>query len=136
MGLLAGRARFVWLALLVVAVALPGAAVAQDAPAASGERSSFGPQLKNPRETVPGQVIVKYDEGVGPTEQAAVRRERDVSRETDLELINADVVRVQAGTSVQEAIRDLEADPDVAYAAPDRIVHPMGYEDEQRFPEL
>ena len=59
MGLLARRARYVWLALLVVAVALPGAAVAQDGPAASGDRSSFGSQLKNLRETVPGQIIVR-----------------------------------------------------------------------------
>ncbi len=65
MGLLARRARFVWLALLVVAVALPGAAVAQNAPAASGDRSSFGSQLRNLKETVPGQVIVRYDEGTG-----------------------------------------------------------------------
>ena len=135
MGLLARRARFVWLALLVLAVALPGAAVAQDSPGVE-ERASFGPQLKNLKETVPGQIIVKYEEGVGPTAQAAVRRERGVSRETDLDLINADVVKVASGTSVQEAIRDLEADPDVAYAVPDRIVHPMGYEDEERFPEL
>src|SRR4028118_1460110 len=47
MGLLARRARFVWLALLVVVVALPGAAVAQNAPAASGDKSSFGSQLRN-----------------------------------------------------------------------------------------
>ena len=47
MGLLARRARFVWLALLVVAVALPGAVVAQNAPAAAGYRSSFGSQLRN-----------------------------------------------------------------------------------------
>ncbi len=135
MGLLARRARFVWLALLVVAVALPGAAVAQGTSGAE-ERSSFGPRLKDLRETVPGQIIVKYEEGVGPTAQAAVRRERDVSRETDLDLINADVVKVRPGSSVQETIRDLEADPDVAYAVPDRVVHPMGYADEQRFPEL
>ncbi|MEJ7841363.1 MAG: S8 family serine peptidase, partial [Rubrobacter sp.] len=117
--------------------ALPGAAVAQDAPSGSEERPSFGPRLKDfGEEVVPGQIIVKYDEGVGPAAQAAVRRERGVSRKTDLDLINADVVKVQAGTSVQQAIEDLEADPDVAYAAPDRVVRPMGYADEERFGQL
>ena len=136
MGLLSRRARVMWLALLFAAAALPGAAVAQDA-ASSGERPSFGSRLKDVGgEVVPGQIIVKYDEGVGPRAQADVRRGLDVSRETDLDLINADVVQVQEGTSVPRAIEELEADPDVAYAAPDRIVRPMGYADEERFKEL
>ena len=80
MGLLVRRARFVWLALLVVAVALPGAAVAQNAPAASGDRSSFGSQLRNPKETVPGQIIVRYDEGTGQAEQATCGARRAWSR--------------------------------------------------------
>ena len=58
-GLLARRARSVWLALLVVAVALPGATEAQNSPGAAGDRSSFGSQLRNPRETVPGEVMVR-----------------------------------------------------------------------------
>ena len=137
MGLLSRRARVMWLALLIVAAALPGAAVAQDAASGSGERPSFGSRLKEVGgEVVPGQIIVKYDEGVGPSAQADVRRGLDMSRETDLDLINADVVQVQDGTSVPQAIEELEADPDVAYAAPDRIVRPMGYADEERFKEL
>ena len=135
MGLLARRARYVWLALLVVAVALPGAAVAQDGPAASGDRSSFGSQLKNLRETVPGQIIVRYDEGAGQAEQATVRREEDVVKKADLDLINADMVKVEEGT-VAAAVEDLEANPDVEYAVPDRIVYPTQASAEERFSEL
>ena len=137
MGRSVGRARVVWLALLVVAMALPGAAVAQDAATGEREKPSFGPRLKDlGKEVVPGQIIVKYEEGVGANAQAAVRREKDVSREADLDLINADVVKVQTGASVEQTIRALEADPDVAYASRDRVVRPMAYADEERFGEL
>ena len=138
MGGSAGRARYMLLVLLAIMVALSGAAVAQDASPGdvADEAPSFGPPLKDlGREVVPGQLIVKYREDVGPTAQAAVRREEDLAKKRDLDIINADVVRVE-GRSVQQAIRDLEDDPDVAYATPDRIVHPMAYEDEARFGEL
>ena len=135
MGRSAGRARFVWLALLVVAVALPGAAVAQEA-APAKDRSSFGSQILDLRkEKVPGQIIVRYEAGVDRSEQAAVRREEDVAQKADLDLINADVVKVEDGT-VASAVRDLEANPDVEYAVQDRVVYPMDYADEARFPEL
>jgi subtilisin family serine protease len=133
MGGSAGRARLLSLVLLVIVAALPGAAVAQDASPgeATDEASSFGPPLKDlDREVVPGQVIVKYREDVGPTAQAAVRREEDLAKKADLDLINADVVKVE-GRSVEQAIRDLEDDPDVSYATPDRVVRPMAYSDEE-----
>ena len=135
MGLFARRARYVWLALLVVAVAMPGAAVAQDGPVVSEDRSSFGSQLKNLKKTVPGQIIVRYDEGAGQAEQAAVRREEDVVKKADLDLINADMVKVEEGT-VAAAVEDLEANPDVEYAVPDRVVYLTDYDDEERFSEL
>ena len=135
MGLLARRARFVWLALLIVAVALPGAAVAQDGRAVSGDRSSFGSQLRDLKQTIPGQIIVRYDEDAGQAEQAAVRREADVVREDDLDLTNADVVQVEDGT-VASTVEDLEANPAVEYALPDRVVRLTGYREEARFPEL
>jgi subtilisin family serine protease len=138
MGGLSGRARLVWLVLLAVVATLPGAAAAQEASpdVAGGEVPSFRPQKEDPgREVVPGQIIVKYREDVGAAAQAAVRREEDLAKERDLDIINADVVEVE-GRSVRQAIGDLEDDPDVAYATPDRVVHPMAYEDEQRFGEL
>lgn len=133
-----GRARLVSLVLLAIAATLPGAAVAQEArPGDAGDAApSLRPPLKDlDREVVPGQIIVKYKEDVGSTAQAAVRREEDLAKKKDLDIINADVVKVE-GRPVEQAIRDLEDDPDVAYATPDRVVHPMGYADEERFDEL
>lgn len=136
MGRSVGRARFVWLALLVVAVALPGAAMAQEASPVDEDRSSFGSQLRDLRkETVPGRIIVRYEEAAGQAEQAAARREEGVVKKADLDLINADVVKVEEG-SVASAVEDLEANPAVEYAVPDRVVYPMDYGDEPRFSEL
>ena len=135
MGRSAGRARFAWLVLVaVVVLLLPGAAVAQDASPAE-DRSSFGSQLRNLKKTVPGQIIVRYAEGAGGAEEAAARREADVEKKGDLDLINADVVGVEEGT-VAAAVESLEADPAVEYAVPDRVVYPMDYKDEPRFGEL
>ena len=134
MGRSVGRARFVWLALLVVAVALPGAAMAQEASPVDEDRFSFGSQLRDLRkETVPGRIIVRYEEAAGQAEQAAARREEGVVKKADL--INADVVKVEEG-SVASAVEDLEANPAVEYAVPDRVVYPMDYGDEPRFSEL
>ena len=132
MGLTARRGRVLWLALLLVAVAIPGAAVAQDA---SEERSQFGSQIRDVKKTVPGELIVRYEAGTDGAEQAAARREGEVVREADLDLINAELVEVEEGT-VDAAVEELEANPAVEYAVPNRVVYPMGYNDEQRFPEL
>ncbi len=132
----ARRARFAWLALLVVAAALPGAAMAQEAAPDRQDRPSFGSPIPDPkRVTAPNQIIVRYESGTDGAEQAVVRREEDVTKKADLDLINADVVKVEDG-SVASAIEDLEANPDVEYAEPDRIVYPMDYADEPRFSEL
>ena len=136
MGRSVGRARIVWLALLVVAAALPGAAVAQEAAPSDTDRSSFGSQIRNlKKEAAPGRIIVRYDEDSGQAAQAAARREEGVVKKGDLDLINADVVRVEGGT-VSAAVKRLEANPAVEYAVPDRIVYPMDYRDEPRFSEL
>ncbi len=100
-----------------------------------GERSSFGSQLRNLRETVPGQIIVRYDEGTGQAQQAAVRREEGVVKKADLDLINADMVKVQ-GETVAAAVEDLEANPDVEYAVPDRVVYPTQANPGDRFSKL
>ncbi|QIN81985.1 S8 family serine peptidase [Rubrobacter tropicus] len=136
MGRSVGRARFVWLALLVVAAALPGAAMAQEAAPSGEDRSSFGSQIRDlKKETIPGRIIVRYDEQSGQAAQAAARREVGAVKKGDLDLINADVVKVESGT-VASAVEDLEANPVVEYAVPDRVVYPMDYRDEPRFSEL
>ena len=59
------------MASLVVVVAQPGAAEAQDASSRAGKRSSFGLRVRNVGQTVLGGIIVRYEQGAGGAEQAA-----------------------------------------------------------------
>jgi subtilisin family serine protease len=132
--------RFVLLALLISVVVMPGSALAQNEEKGSGgnhqkdERSNIEPR-PDEEEIVPGQVIVKYREGVGSTARSNVLRKEGLEKKKDLDLIGAEVGKVK-GQSVEQAIRDLESRPDVEYAEPDYIVQSTGYADEPRFGEL
>ncbi|HSL00850.1 MAG TPA: S8 family peptidase [Rubrobacteraceae bacterium] len=84
---------------------------------------------------VPGQIIVKFRENVGPSMQASVRRDEGLEKVKDLPLIDAEVDKVR-GQSVEQAIRDLERRPNVEYAEPDHILYATGYADEPWFSDL
>jgi serine protease len=83
-------------------------------------------------EAVSDQIIVKYQEDVGPGMQADIRSEEGLEKKDELDLINAEVVKVE-GQPVEEAISDLNDRPEVEYAEPDFKVYPAGYADEPRF---
>jgi subtilisin family serine protease len=119
--------------LLALAIFLPGAASAQQEPRTE-VRPTFQPRSVEGK-TVPNQVIVKYEKGTSSAEQAAVLREESLRKRNDLNLIGADVAKVQ-GRSVKEAIEDLEDNPDVEYAERDRAVRLRDFEAEPRFDEL
>ena len=119
------RTKFLLTGLAVSATLLPAAALAQ-APEQNTTREGFPPT---------DGIIVKYEEGTSAAEQSTVLREENLDKDSDLGLINADAARV-GGESVEAAIEDLESNPDVLYAEPDRIVRPMDYSDEPRFDEL
>lgn len=116
---------------------LPAAAAAQttgvDSP--DGERATFLPRLTG-KDTAPGRLIVKYEEDAGRNEQAEIRRQEDLEKKEELNLIDGELVEVKGQQSVQEAIDALEARRGVEYAEPDRIVYPFAYGDEPRFGEL
>lgn len=120
--------------LLIVAALLPGAAAAQtsDAPP-SDEAPSF--KASTEAEAVPGQLVVKFEEDAMRAEVSDARRDEGLVKEADLELIDAEVAKVE-GQSVEETIRNLERRPDVEYAEPDQILSRTGYTDETRFGEL
>ena len=121
--------------LVVLAAILPGGATAQ--PAQPSAPTHEIPAFRAPAEetVVPGQVIVKYGEAVGASEQAALRRQENLKKRMDLGLIGAEVVKVR-GRSAEQAIRDLNARADVEYAEPNFKVYPTGFADEPRFSEL
>jgi subtilisin family serine protease len=68
-----------------------------------------------------GQIIVKYAAGADSAERADARADADVVRDEALPLPRTELVTPEGGTSVREAVADLERSPDVAYAEPDRV---------------
>jgi subtilisin family serine protease len=124
------------LAFTVAVLVLPGAAaLAQDPEpdAPEGEAPAIQPYLDE--KAVPGQIIVKYEESVGPSEQADIRSKEGLEKEDELDLINAEVVEVE-DKQVEEAIGDLENNPEVEYAEPNFKVYPTAYRDEPYFDQL
>src|SRR3954470_17771473 len=66
-----------------------------------------------------GQIIVKYATGADAHDRAEARDDADVVRGAALPLAQTELVTPERGTSVSEAVADLERSPDVAYAEPD-----------------
>jgi subtilisin family serine protease len=68
----------------------------------------------------PGQIIVRYATGADAQDRADARADADVVRDEALALPATELVTPTPGTSVAEAVADLEASPDVAYAEADQ----------------
>jgi subtilisin family serine protease len=66
-----------------------------------------------------GQIIVKYAAGADAQERSEARDAADVIRASALPLARTELVTPEHGTSVTEAVADLERSGDVAYAEPD-----------------
>jgi subtilisin family serine protease len=66
------------------------------------------------------RIIVKRDAGLSVAERADIRADADVRLVETLSLPRTEVVAAEPG-DVQDALRDLNADPDVAYAERDRV---------------
>ena len=133
-----GKVKWVaWAAVFLVALAmvLTGGATAQ--PAQPGTATHEMPAFGTPAEerAVPGQIIVKYEDAVGSSERAALRRRENLEKKAELGLIGAEVVRVE-GQSVEQAVRDLNSRPGVEYAEPNFKVYPTGFADEPSFSKL
>src|SRR3954467_12964064 len=67
-----------------------------------------------------GQIIVKYAAGTNAEERSDAREAADVIRGAGLPLPQTELVTPERGTSVGEAVADLERSPDVEYAEPNR----------------
>src|SRR5512132_4561450 len=67
-----------------------------------------------------GQIIVKYAAGTDARDRSEARDDADVVRSAALPPARTELVTPERGTSVSEAITDLERSADVAYAEPDR----------------
>lgn len=142
------HSKFLLLVLVAVVLILPGAAAAQDSePTEEAEPAAEDPELdvsesegavvelQSGEEVIADQVIVKFKPEASRAAEEDARSDEGLEKIEDLDLIDAEVDKVE-GQSVEEAISDLEARPDVEYAEPDHVVKPEGYSDERRFGEL
>jgi thermitase len=96
-----------------------------------------GAEAAKPPETVPGAVIVRFAPSADGGDRARARRAADAHVEDDLrrELPGLQVLHVDPGDSVRDAIEHLERRDDVLYAEPDTIVHGAAVPNDSRFPE-
>ena len=113
-----------WLVGLLVAVLAP-AAVGLAATQAPG--GGTGPTLRQAAPAgpaaVPGEIVVGFRSGVDGSERAAARSAADVRARRNLLVPGAQLVKVERGQTVDEAITELEQRPDVRYAEPNWIYH-------------
>ena len=111
---------------LVVAVLAP-AAVGVAATRAPAGGVQTGPALRSAAAAgpaaVPGEIVVGFRSGVDGAERAAARSAADVRAERNLLVPGAQLVKVERGQTVREAISALEQRPDVRYAEPNWIYH-------------
>jgi subtilisin family serine protease len=82
-----------------------------------------------------GQIIVRYEPGADARERSTARAAADVVRDESLGLARTELVTPERGTSVSEAVADLERSPDVAYAEPDQPRRAFATPDDNRFAE-
>ena len=74
-------------------------------------------------EFVPGQVLVGFEDGVGAAERRQVAENRADGFEENLSVPHLELVDIETGQSVPEAIESLEQSAKVAYAEPDYLMH-------------
>src|SRR4051794_31390607 len=115
-----------WLVGLLVAVLVP-TAVGIAATRAPLGGTPVGPALQRVAPAgaaaVPGEIVVGFRSGVDGSERAAARAAADVSAKRNLLAPGGQLVKVERGQSVNDAIAELEQRPDVRYAEPNWIYH-------------
>jgi subtilisin family serine protease len=70
---------------------------------------------------VPGEVIVSYEPGTAPAERAEIRDELGADLEQRLPLPRVELLDLASGSTVGGAIAELEAQPEVRDAQPNRV---------------
>lgn len=88
-------------------------------------------------EVVPGELIVGYERGVGPADQAAVRERAGVRLDADLPLPRTELVVARRGDRGRETAqaKALERLPGVAYAEPNHVMRTAAIPNDPLFRE-
>ncbi|MGZ4308066.1 MAG: Ig-like domain-containing protein [Gaiellaceae bacterium] len=87
-------------------------------------------------QSVPGELIVRFEPGVSRAAQRSALSAEDLSLEQTLLLPRTVLVRVPQGASATETAAALAQRPDVAYAEPNEIQHIFATPNDPRFGEL
>jgi large repetitive protein len=82
-----------------------------------------------------GQIIVRYEPGADAQDRAEARGAADVVRDEAVALPRAELVTPEPGTTITEAVADLEQAPEVAYAEPDQPRRAFSAPSDLRFAE-
>jgi thermitase len=127
---LPGR-RVTLLALLLGALAAPAIGHAATPPLLP----TTGPPAASAPAFVPSKVIVEWAPGAERDDKTAAREEAEVSYEGNLGDPTFQLVQVQPGQSVADAIEELEADPAVAVAERDGYATPTSIPNDPLFGE-
>ena len=67
---------------------------------------------------IPGQVLIKFNEGVSQEEAQAIHDRMGSTILKRFQKLHIDLVKIKIGLTVEEAIRLYQEDPHVAYAEP------------------
>ena len=89
-----------------------------------------------PSRFVPGEVLVRYEAGTGAAERAGARARADATLEQRLPIARLELLDLEPGQSVKEAIAALEGRAAVEYAEPNFIYTPTLLPDDEFFPLL
>ena len=73
-------------------------------------------------EAVPGELLVRFERGVGGADRADARADHDVTLKKQTRVSGLQLVKAEPGQTVGEAVLELEGDSRVAYAEPNTIV--------------
>jgi subtilisin family serine protease len=104
----------VWLGCVAL-VGLAGSSAAQ--------RASSAPSLRSVRERAfaPGEVLVRFEPGLGASARADVLRAEGATVKESLALAGLRLVRIAPGRSVPDAVEAFEGRPEVLYAEPNYV---------------
>jgi subtilisin family serine protease len=115
-----------WLVGVLVAVLAPAAVGVAATPAHAGAPqagSTLHMAASAEPAAVPGEIVVGFRSGVDGSERAAARSAADVNAKRNLLARGGQLVKVERGQTVDEAIAALEQRADVRYAEPNWIYH-------------
>ncbi|MGI8873748.1 MAG: S8 family peptidase [Egibacteraceae bacterium] len=87
-------------------------------------------------ESVPGELIVRFEPGTAARERLAARDTADVDFDRALPLRRTQLVSTERGQSVATAAAQLERSPDVAYAEPNYVRESSALPDDPFFSKL